>query len=74
MVGGEGMICAPVDSCLRLTSPEDPAARLTTSVEHGASTRGEARLLETGNVLKKKKRVQLEPTEAQTRRHPQKLE
>ena len=53
MVGGEGMICAPVDSCLRLTSPEDPAARLTTSVEHGASTRGEVRLLETGDVLKK---------------------
>ena len=55
MVGREGMISAPVDPCLRFTSQEDTAARLTTSVEHGASTRGEARLLETGNVLKKKK-------------------
>ena len=53
MVGREGRISAPVDPCLRFTSPEDTAttARLTTSNEHGASTGGVVRLLGTGDVL-----------------------
>ena len=53
MVGREGRISAPVDPCLRFTSPEDTAARLTTSIEHKASTGGVVRLLETGDVLNK---------------------